>query len=315
MGAALTACALMMALSGSARAQGDTAAAEALFMEGQRLFDEGKTAEACAKLEASLKLDRAIGTLLNTARCHAKLGKNASAWGEYREAAERAQKLDQHERADGARKEAAALEPTLSRLTIQAAATPKGFDVARDGVHLDVGALGVAVPIDPGRHEIIATAPGFDPWKGTVDVAAGGAKAEITIPALLPAKNVEAAPGSESGGGVRIAGIVVGSVGVATAIVGGVLGGLTLSTVSNAEEDESLCGPDKLCTPAGLEEIDSARTTGIVSTILLAVGGAAATGGLIMIIVGGPTEGTEAAWTVTPWAAPEGGGAAVGFRF
>ena len=67
--------------------------------------------------------------------------------------------------------------------------------------------------------------------------------------------------------------------------------------------------PDKLCTPAGLEEIDSARTTGIVSTVLLAVGGAAATGGLIMIIVGGPTEGTEAAWMVTPWASPEGGGA------
>lgn len=282
-------------------------------MEGQRLFDEGKTAEACAKLEASLQLDRAIGTLLNTARCHAKLGKSATAWGEYREAAERAGKAGQAERAAGAAKEAADLEPTLSRLTIQAGSTPKGFTIEKDGVRLDVGALGVAVPTDPGKHEIVATAPGFDPWTGTVEVAAGAARAAITIPELAPTKAADTA--AASGGEVRIAGIVVGSVGVATAVVGGVLGGLTLATVSNAEGDDSLCGADKLCTPAGLDEIESARTTGIVSTILLAVGGAAAAGGLIMIIVGGPSDGPEAAWTVTPWAAPGGGGAAAWLRF
>ena len=45
------------------------AAAETLFREGKALGTDGKIAEACPKFEASLELDRSLGTLLNLADC------------------------------------------------------------------------------------------------------------------------------------------------------------------------------------------------------------------------------------------------------
>src|SRR5512139_1741852 len=60
----------------AARAQAsDKAAAEALFDEGRKLMAEGKYAAACAKLEASQKLDAGVGTQLNLADCYEKSGK------------------------------------------------------------------------------------------------------------------------------------------------------------------------------------------------------------------------------------------------
>ena len=74
----------LLALSaGSARAQSQTAdqaAAEILFQEGIHLLDEKKFAEACPKLEESVRLERAPGALLNLAACYEGLGKTASAW-------------------------------------------------------------------------------------------------------------------------------------------------------------------------------------------------------------------------------------------
>src|SRR6188508_1232334 len=71
------------------------AAAEALFIEGRRLVAEGKTAEGCAKFAESQALDPGVGTLLNLARCYERIGRTASAWTTYREAASRAQAAGQ----------------------------------------------------------------------------------------------------------------------------------------------------------------------------------------------------------------------------
>src|SRR5262249_17666060 len=63
--------------------------------EAQRLFDEaralqrqGRHEEACARFEASEKLDPAVGTLLNLADCAERVGATAKAWHRYRQAAE-----------------------------------------------------------------------------------------------------------------------------------------------------------------------------------------------------------------------------------
>jgi Tfp pilus assembly protein PilF len=76
----------------------DRATAQVLFTEARDLMKDEKYAEACNKFRESQRLDPQIGTQLNLALCYEKLGKWASAWVNYVDAASRAQKAGQEER-------------------------------------------------------------------------------------------------------------------------------------------------------------------------------------------------------------------------
>ena len=71
----------------TARAQDTTAAAHALFDEGKKLVEKGDFAGACPKFRASLDLEVKLGTRLALATCLEKIGRTASAWAEFRDAA------------------------------------------------------------------------------------------------------------------------------------------------------------------------------------------------------------------------------------
>jgi hypothetical protein len=80
-------------------------------------------------------------------------------------------------RHDYAQAQAAALEPRLPRLTLSAPADrPAGFVVRRDGTPIAAGALGVALYVDPGEHEVTASAPGFEAFTQTVRLVPGKAE-------------------------------------------------------------------------------------------------------------------------------------------
>src|SRR5215471_10148564 len=57
----------------------DRVAAESLFTDARRLMQAGDYEHACPKLEASRRLEPALGTTLNLADCYDKLGRTASA--------------------------------------------------------------------------------------------------------------------------------------------------------------------------------------------------------------------------------------------
>src|SRR5262249_32467324 len=138
----------------------DAAAAEALFREGRRLLEEKKYGEACPKLQESDRLDPATGTLLALALCYEGDGKTASAWAAYVDAAGRARREDQKDRERAALDRAKSLEPKLSRVTLVIAPTVAALPdlaVTRDGTPVGRGALGTAVPVDPGPHTVVAT--------------------------------------------------------------------------------------------------------------------------------------------------------------
>src|SRR3954452_3723875 len=127
---------VVLVVVGHAHAQSNDAGslAEQLFNQARDLAKAGKWTEACPKFEASLRYDPALGTRLNLATCYEKVGKIASAWGIYRDAAELAGKAGDPKRRDYALKQAVALEKRLPKLTITAPAQTAGLAVTRDGV-------------------------------------------------------------------------------------------------------------------------------------------------------------------------------------
>src|SRR5262249_40818474 len=114
-------------------------------------------------------------------------GQLARAWGLYHESIELANKAGDVERRDFAQAQADALEPRLARLAISVpAALPAGFVVKRDGTALDAAALGVAVYVDAGQHEIVASARGFASFTKVVTLLAGKTET-LALPSLTTA--------------------------------------------------------------------------------------------------------------------------------
>jgi len=149
--------ALTLAWPGLAGAQqvdpAKTATAEALFREGRAYLEAGDVKEACAKLEESLRLDRAIGTMWHLGRCYEAQGKAASAWSMFLEVAAEARRLQRPRQEQAATERAQALEPKLCRLQVRVEATPlMEIKTFVDGRELARAGWGASVPVDCGKH-------------------------------------------------------------------------------------------------------------------------------------------------------------------
>lgn len=165
----------------------DTAAARALFAEARKLAAAGDFATACPKFEESQRLEPGVGTQFNLADCWEHIGRTASAWALFLEVANRTRLAGQVEREQVARRRAAALEPRLSTLTVTVEQQIEGLEIRRGEVIVGAAQVGVATPVDPGEQLIRATAPGYEPWSGRVDVPPDGGAEAVVVPRLVPA--------------------------------------------------------------------------------------------------------------------------------
>lgn len=286
----------------------DVALAEALFREGKALFEQGKFGEACPKLAESQRIDPAGGTLLTLAICYEAAGKTASAWGVYGEALAVAHKDGRADRIKRAKESIAALEKRLSFLTVKVApdaASIEGIELNRDGTRLGRAAVGVAVPIDPGKHQIAAKAPGYMPITIEVEVGPDGDRKTIEIPALEkeapappPTTTVAAPPppppsattvvapsppppdeASGHGRGQRIAGVVLGTAGLASLVVGGVFG----ARAKSQHDDAVARCPSSPCPDLdGVELNEAAKTSALVTDITVGAGLALVGAGIVV---------------------------------
>ncbi len=177
-------------------AQDEKIAAEAIFNEARTLMDQGRFAEACPKLAESQRLDPAVGTLLYLGECYEKEGKVASAWAAFKSAASAARNAGQTAREQTANKHASDLEPRLPRLTlvVPSGSEVSGLVVQRDDIDLGSVAWGTAVPVDPGKHHILASAPGKKPWSKDVDIGTQPTVTTVTLPRLEDDPNNKPAP-------------------------------------------------------------------------------------------------------------------------
>jgi hypothetical protein len=293
--------------------QDDKAAAEALYEAGKTLLRTDVSA-ACDKFAASQELDPGVGTLLYLGACYERLGRVASAWAAFREAASYAHRSGQADRERTATERAARVEPRVPKLVIEVGTeSVAGLEVRRDQKTVASAMLGVPIPLDPGSHTITADAPGKATWSATIDLVEGENKT-VQIPQLgsdavgpaasplapapaalaanptaraqpvasppepaNPPKTPTSSPFTTTRGR---AGFAIGSVGVATLAVGAYFGLRASSKWSEAKEH---C-VNLACDRPGIDLRDEAAFSGNVSTALVAVGAAAAATGVVLIL-------------------------------
>lgn len=295
---------VVLMAAGDARAQSSTdkAAAETLFEEGRKLMAEGHHAEACPKFASSQKLDPGLGTLLNLGNCYELTGKLASAWAQFREAASLASASGDTRRAEAAQKRASDLEPRLARVTIAVPATsPANLEVELDGVAYDRAVVNVAMPIDPGAHEISVKAPGHAVWTTRLQVPEEAAQLTVEVPALQPLATradggtrptPAVVPGPvttppDTGGGARrwsgqrTAALISGGLGLVAAGCSVAFG---LRARADWNDAQGRC-PDGVCASQRDVELgDDARTNANVATVLGGLGLAGIAAGAVLWI-------------------------------
>lgn len=287
----ILACAYLLLGPASVRAEGKssavTAMAEALFKEGKKLLAERQIPEACRKFESSYRIDPASGTLLNLALCHEQEGKLATAWGEFNESLQLAKKNNRADRVKIAREHISAIEPLLSRFVVIVPedAGKIGMVVEMDGVPLEEGAWGTAIPIDAGDHRAIARAPKHKNWEKLVTVEHSKV-ATVVIPKLE--RMAEPPPPDPGGRWKKPVGFAALGVSAVLLGVGGYFGAnaLTLGTEVNTECQMLVCNA------ATWEKIESGRNSALASNLLIGFGVAFAGAGTFFLVTapGAPKE-------------------------
>jgi hypothetical protein len=286
----------------------DRAAADILFREGRALVKRGKYAEACPKIDASLRLDPTAGTLLALGDCYEFNGQTASAWATFNEARAMARKVDDKPRTREAARRAGLLETKLSKLIVEVGPKSRveGLEVRRNGKPLDAVLFGSAIPVDPGEQVIEAAAPGKMPWKMRVIIEAKPGLSTVQVPALedAPAPKAPAAAPADSGAEraagswstQRTMGLLLGGLGVAGIAVGSVFGFQTLSKISQVRDQRACTDDDPpLCSPQGAQLHQDANTTANVSNVAFAAGGAALVAGVIVFVTAPSREAPKPA--------------------
>lgn len=302
-----------------AQGQGDKAAADVLFTDAEKLVEASQFAQACPKFAESQRLDPQLGTLLHLADCYEKNGQTASAWASFREAKELASaKSDQRESV--AKDRAAALEPKLSRLSVVVPSESEvhGLEITRDGQNVNKALWGTAVPVDPGKHTVVAKAEGRQTWSKDIEVKDPGKTVTLAIPALTaaapapvvapviapkPAEKPLELP-KTGGSPLKIVGFVLAGVGAA----GLVTGAITAASVSSkSTEADAICPTGVGCT---VNEVNAynlkyaeAQDAQTLSTIAFIGGGVLLAAGVVMILVA-PSSSSSSSSAARAFARP-----------
>ncbi|MBK8251383.1 MAG: PEGA domain-containing protein [Polyangiaceae bacterium] len=328
--------AAFVAPAGTASAQPKSAIDEAreLAREGYKALDEESYGRALEKGTQAETLYHAPTHLLLIGNAQAGLGKLADALDTFEKLA--AEPLPpgapgafvaSQETAKKRVKELIARVPSV--LVSVQTAEPVAAKIAIDNKPVDFSA-GVALRLNPGEHEITATAEGYESAKVSVKLPEKGGVVRVQInlekPRAAPtatatastSADVTASPTATAAATTaptataensRVPTYVAFGVGGAAVIVGAIAGGVSASMTS---ELKAAC-PDNLCPTSERDRLNSANALAHASTGAFVFGGvAAATGLLLLLLRKGPEPAAKTATPIAlePWI----GAGGVGFR-
>lgn len=299
---------------------GARAAAEA----AAKAFEAKRWQEAIDLFSKAEKLVHAPTHLLFLARAHERLGQLVRAREAYRKVVSEtlppnAPKAFKAAQAT-AEKELAELEPRIPQLTVRVEGATGEVSLRVDGVASPAALVGVAFPIDPGEHELVAetATEQSEPEKLTI-AEKGREEVTLTLSPRSAAPAPAASPPSEASGGrdaradASAAGpdlLAWGALGVGVVGVG-VGTFFLLQASSKLSESDELCAGGSACPESKRARVDqldadanSASTIGIVGLGVGAVG----LGVGAWLLLGSGGEPAPAAARFEPWVGPGSAG-------
>ena len=312
----------------------DKAVADQLFTEAKELAKSGNFEAACPKFEASYQADPALGALLNLADCLEQIGLTASAYGRWSDAVELAVRAGDT-RADFARERREELKKRIAYVTVEVSGKASELSVRRDTTPLSQGAYGVALPTDPGESTVNVVRGDDVVWEQRLRLAEGEKlTVRVDLAAIAAAnppplrnlggvvasrpKVVETAPPNVFWSKQRIAGAIVGGVGVVGGALGLLAGGAAMAR-ADAIEKEGQCadGPrGPVCSAAGLENIQAGTEAANASTwILVGSGVITAVGLTVFLTAPAAPKALQERASIEPWVKVGPTGGAFGLRF
>ncbi len=302
-------------------------AAQQRFDRGLGLFEHEDYATALTEFRASLELYPSPNTRLYVGICLLRLGHPADAHAELRRTFAEARDLaltdpNYVDARDLAQHEISQLEPRLGRVVLRAPSPVAGSTVTAGSVEVLPAMMGIPLWFDPGTLVVTARAPGYREFRQTVQLLAN-ATTEVTVTlqrdpnAMVPltapspivspvgTEPMQEAPrtlvSTTTGGGVRVAGFVVGGLGLAA------IGGFALlGSMAGSQFDQVFaeCNRARCNNHLHDDEISRGETYEILANVSLGTGAALTLAGVVMIAVGGPRvveEGRTARSTIRPW--------------
>ncbi len=290
---------VLLLASPPAHAQGQPALADDLFRSARQLLEQGKVAEACSRFAESQRLDPKPGTLLNLGLCHEREGRNATAYAEVTEATQQLARLGDKEREALARTRLEAIAPNVAKVAI---VLPPDSPVDRlmiDDHEVGRAAWSIPIPLDPGPHKVTASASGRRSSTQSIDVGRTGGVVRLEL-APLELEAAPVAPPAPSRGteepvatssGKRTASLVVLGTGAVALGLGTFFG---LRAVSAKSDVDAGCPSTKGCNDAGLDAVDSGRTSATISTVAFGVGLVAVGVGIYLFATSGSSRGAPA---------------------
>lgn len=334
---ALLAAALLLSAGTSFAQPSDEekAAARALALQGADALKSSRFPEALDLVSRAEAIVHAPTHLLMIARAQSGMGKLVAAQETYlklirEDLAPNAPAAFKNAQAT-AKEEIAAIEPRIASLRIVAeGAAQKKATIKIDDVTVPPALLGVYRPIDPGHHVIAVQPASGNAVKTPVDLHdAEKREIKLAVPddappeagkgplldAGAPPRDQASSPGFFTP--LRGAGIGIGVVGVAGAVVGSLFLAKGFSTASQADSlAKTVCAPPGYtthCAPASqtqLHGLDSdAAHQKTIGVIALPVGVAALGVGAALLAVGKPAPKTAPAKaSVSPWIGGTTGG-------
>jgi len=269
----------------------DRAAARAIAQEGQWAFNAKDYAVAAERFARADSLVHAPTLLLALARSQVQLGKLVEAHENYarilRENVAPGSPKPWTRAYEDAAKEIDAVAARLPWIVIRVtgASAP---DVTIDGSPVPPAALDVRRPVNPGRHELRASAAGYKAVKRTFTIAEGkGTTIEIDLDTEPPPRTAPAAPApaaAQPQGTTRSpwtsAGYAALGIGAAGLVVGGIAGAKFLEKRSELERS---C-PDSHCSPELGKTIDQYRQIGTISTVGFVAGAVGLATGAVLLL-------------------------------
>jgi hypothetical protein len=278
----------------------DVSTAAELFRQGRAALDANDVLTARARLLESARLNPRVGTFISLAQCEEIMGLVASARAHWQQAV--ALGVAQGDtRAPFAQEHLTSIDARVPRLTLRPPSdAPAGTVIRLDDVDLGGASLGLALPVEVGKHVVAVLAPGHEPSSEEIDLAEHHAQditldlGPVALAAPPPQSPAGASPEAGARGPLRIASYVAMGLGV-VAIGGGAYFGVKAIQSKNAMG----CVGD-MCDPTGATIRSDGLGDGNVSTWLFVGSGALVATGAVLWFLSRPVAAkTAIGWTPT----------------